>query len=212
LPCKLDQVKTSADLVTIYFLLLNSLMLSYNGLKMNRDMLDKPIKRLTRPFFERPTLLVAEELIGKVLIFKEHIGIITETEAYVGFNDPASHAFRGETPRTKIMFGKAGFSYVYLIYGMYHCLNIVTEKAGFPAGVLIRGVKLLNEPKLHLDGPGKICRHMGITKAHYGIDVTTSEELYLGCTKKTLKFTKTPRIGIKVATDRLWRFLAKPDK
>lgn len=179
---------------------------------MYKDISNKPIKRLTRAFFNRPTLQVAEELIGKVLVFKQHRGIITETEAYIGFDDPASHAFKGETPRTKIMFGKAGFSYVYLIYGMYHCLNIVTEKAGFPAAVLIRGVQLSDVSKLHLDGPGKICRHMGITKAHYGIDVATSEELYLGCIKQTLAFSKTPRIGIKVATDRLWRFLAKSEK
>ena len=179
------------------------------ALKMSKRILNKPIKRLSRAFFNRPTLLVAEELIGKVLVFRQHRGIITETEAYIGFTDPASHAYRGETPRTKIMFGKAGFSYVYLIYGMYHCLNIVTEKAGFPAGVLIRGVKLLEEPKLHLNGPGKVCRHIGITKAHYGIDVITSDELYLGCMQQTLEFSRTPRIGIKVATERLWRFLAK---
>ncbi len=169
----------------------------------------KPVKRLTSTFFERPTLLVAEELLGKVLVFKKYTGIITETEAYIGFDDPASHAFRGETPRTKIMFGEAGFSYVYLIYGMYHCLNIVTEKAGFPAAVLIRGVKLLDETGLHLDGPGKICRHMGITKAHYGINMITSNTLYIGCINQKFSFSKTPRIGIKVATDRPWRFLAK---
>lgn len=176
---------------------------------MAQSILDKPIKRLKRPFFNRPTLLVAEELIGKVLVFRDHHGIITETEAYIGFDDPASHAFRGETPRTKIMFGKAGFSYVYLIYGMYYCLNIVTEKEGFPAGVLIRGIKLLDEPRIHLDGPGKVCRYLGITKAHYGIDVTKSDELYVGCIKQRFEFLRTPRIGIKVATDRPWRFLAK---
>jgi DNA-3-methyladenine glycosylase len=176
---------------------------------MKQNSFNKSIKRLTHAFFNRPTLVVAEELLGKILVFNKHRGIITETEAYIGFNDPASHAFKGETPRTKIMFGKAGFSYVYLIYGMYYCLNIVTEKAGFPAAVLIRGIKLLDPPEMHLDGPGKICRHMGITKAQYGIDVTTSEELYLGCINQTLSFSRTPRIGIKVATDKQWRFLAK---
>ncbi len=167
------------------------------------------MKKLKRAFFNRPTLLVAEELLGKVLVFKNHQGIITETEAYIGFDDPASHAYRGETPRTKIMFGKAGFSYVYLIYGMYHCLNIITEKEGFPAGVLIRGLKLLDKTGTHLDGPGKICRHLGITKAHYGIDLATSSELYVGCINHSLQFNTTPRIGIKVAVDKPWRFIAK---
>jgi len=169
------------------------------------------MKRLKKTFFNRPTLLVAEELLGKVLVFKQYRGIITETEAYVGFDDPASHAYRGETPRSKIMFGKPGFSYVYLIYGMYHCLNIVTEKKGFPAAVLIRGIKLLDldDRDIHLNGPGKICRHLGISKAHDGLDITLGDTLYLGCMNYTLAFSKTPRIGIKVGTDKLWRFLAK---
>jgi DNA-3-methyladenine glycosylase len=167
------------------------------------------MKRLKHSFFNQSTLLVAEQLLGKVLVFKKHKGIITETEAYFGFDDPASHAFKGETPRTQLMFGKPGFSYVYLIYGMYHCLNIVTEKAGFPAAVLIRGVKLLDESALHLNGPGKICRYMGITKAQNGLDMTVDDTLYIGCNNQKFKFSKTPRIGIKVGTDKLWRFLAK---
>ncbi len=166
------------------------------------------MQKLNRDFFDRPTLVVAQELLGKVLVFKNYKGIITETEAYLGFKDPASHAAKGETPRTKIMFGQAGFSYVYLIYGMYYCLNIVTEKEGFPAAVLIRGIKLLDEANTHLDGPGKLCRHLGITKEHNGIDMTTNDELYVACIKQKLKHTKTPRIGIKVGTDKLWRFLA----
>ncbi len=166
------------------------------------------MKKLKSTFFTQPTLLVAEQLLGKVLVFKKYKGIITETEAYFGFDDPASRAFRGETPRTQLMFGKPGFSYVYLIYGMYHCLNIVTEKEGFPAAVLIRGVQLLDETGLHLNGPGKICRHMGITKIHNGLDMTTDDTFYIGCITQKLKFSKTPRIGIKAGTDKLWRFLA----
>lgn len=166
------------------------------------------IKRLKRTFFNRPTLLVAEKLLGKVLVFKNFQGIITETEAYLGFDDPASHAFKGMTPRTKIMFGKPGVSYVYFIYGKYYCLNIVTEKENYPAAVLIRGVKLLDSEGLYLDGPGKLCRHMGITKLQNGIDITNSEELFIGCINKSLKFSKTARIGIKVGLDKPWRFLA----
>lgn len=168
------------------------------------------MKRLKKAFFNRSTLLVAEELLGKVLVFKNHMGIITETEAYMGFDDPASHAFKGETPRTRWMFGEPGFSYVYLIYGMYHCFNIVTEKPGYPAAVLIRGVRLLDKTALHLNGPGKLCKYMGITKADNGLDMTTTDSLlYVGCTKQVLPFSKTSRIGIKVGTDKLWRFLAK---
>lgn len=167
------------------------------------------MKRLTRAFFNRPTLLVAEELIGKILVYKKHRGIITETEAYRGFDDPASHAYRGETPRTKVMFGKPGHAYVYLIYGMYYCLNIVTEPEGCPGGVLIRGVKLLDKSGLHLDGPGKVCRHMEITKAQYGVDIIKSPDFYMGCTKQSIEFSTSPRIGIKVGVDKHWRFLAK---
>lgn len=169
------------------------------------------MKKLKSAFFNRPTLLVAEELLGKILVFKRHKGIITETEAYMGFDDPASHAYKGETPRTKLMFGKPGFSYVYLIYGMYHCLNIVTEKAGFPAAVLIRGLKLLDEngkTGLHLNGPGKICRHLNVTIADNGLNMTTNEDLYVACVNQSLAFSQTPRIGIKVGTDKLWRFVA----
>lgn len=166
------------------------------------------IKRLKRSFFNRSTLLVAEELLGKVLVFKNFCGIITETEAYLGFDDPASHAFKGMTPRTKIMFGKPGYSYVYFIYGKYYCLNFVTEKENYPAAVLIRGIKMLDAEGLHLNGPGKLCRYMGITKLQNGIDIINSEELFIGCINKSLKFSKTTRIGIKVGTDKLWRFLA----
>src|SRR2546430_489923 len=103
-------------------------------------------KRLPRSFFVRPTLQVAEELLGKLLVFNNQRGLITETEAYIGQDDPACHAARGMTPRTQVMFGPPGFSYVYFIYGMYHCFNVVTEPEGFPAAVLIRGIKLLDEP------------------------------------------------------------------
>jgi DNA-3-methyladenine glycosylase len=167
------------------------------------------MKKLKKSFYEQPTLTVAEQLLGKVLVFKHYRGIITETEAYLGFDDPASHAFRGISPRTKVMFGAAGISYVYLIYGMYHCLNVVTENEGFPAEVLIRGLKLLDKTGLHLDGPGKICRHLGITKAHNELNLTNNNEFYIGCIQKTLPFSQTPRIGIKVGTEMPWRFLAK---
>ncbi len=164
-------------------------------------------KRLKRSFFNRPTLQVAEALLGKVVVFNGQYGIITETEAYFG-DDPASHAAKGETPRTKLMFGEAGHAYVYLIYGMYYCLNFVTEKKGFPAAVLIRGVQLLDKTNVHLNGPGKLCRYFGITKEQNGVDIIESKDLYVLDIKKTCKFSVSPRIGIKVGLDKHWRFLA----
>jgi DNA-3-methyladenine glycosylase len=166
--------------------------------------------KLNRKFFENNTLTVAKELLGKTLVFNNHQGIITETEAYIGENDPACHAAKGRTKRTEVMYGKAGFSYVYLIYGMYYCFNVVTEQQDFPAAVLIRGVKLKSEQ--HLDGPGKLCKYLGITTEHNKIDLTKSIYFYIKDNNKnqthnkSLDFIQTPRIGIKVGTEQLWRF------
>src|SRR3989344_422605 len=104
------------------------------------------MKRLNKKFFNRPTVKVAQELLGKLLIRKIGRKIIRvriiETEAYCGTRDLACHASKGLTERTKVMFGPAGFSYVYMIYGMYHCLNIVTEREGNPSAVLIRSAQI----------------------------------------------------------------------
>jgi DNA-3-methyladenine glycosylase len=93
--------------------------------------------KLRQEFFARDTVTVAQELLGQRLCFQGKSGIITETEAYVGQDDPACHAARGMTKRTEVMFGQAGVVYVYLIYGKYYCLNLVTEKLDFPAAVLV---------------------------------------------------------------------------
>lgn len=162
--------------------------------------------RLDRSFFLRPTVQVAQDLIGKRLVFRNHSGIITETEAYHQDNDPACHAYRGKTPRNAPMFGPAGYSYVYFIYGMYYCLNIVTEPEGIAAAVLIRG--LATETTL-LNGPGKICRHFMITKDHNAIDLITSDYFYICEAPLKLDFIATPRIGIRHGTDKLWRFVTR---
>ena len=161
--------------------------------------------RLTRAFFARPTQVVAQELLGKTLVFNGHKGRITETEAYVGQDDPACHAARGLTPRTRPMFGPPGHSYVYFIYGMYFCLNIVTEEEGYPAAVLIRG--LLLDDGMHENGPGKLCRALGITKEQNDIDMVTSKELYILDTPSWGEFESGPRIGIKVGLDKHWRYV-----
>ena len=156
--------------------------------------------RLTREFFLRDTLVVAQELLGKHLIFQNHQIMITETEA--------CHAARGKTPRTAVMFGNAGFSYVYLIYGMYHCLNIVTEKEGFPAAVLIRGG--VDQKTNHLiNGPGKLCRALGINKSHNAMDLILHDDFYVLDGQLGLTYQATPRIGIKVGVDKLWRYVVE---
>ena len=165
--------------------------------------------RLSRSFFSQPTLIVAQELLGKIIVFGGHKLQITETEAYLGEGDPACHASRGLTKRTAIMFGSPGFSYVYLIYGMYYCLNFVTEPEGKPAAVLIRGAIDIDS-KAFIDGPGKLCRFLGITKdKHNAIDIVKNETFYLVDVGIKPHFIQTPRVGIKLAVDKPWRFLIK---
>lgn len=116
---------------------------------------------LPRAFFDRPTLAVARELLGKFLVRKigTHTieGMITEVEAYIGPKDKASHASRGKTERTKVMFDRPGHWYIYLVYGMHHCLNIVTEKRGYPAAILIRSIE-------GISGPGRVSKYFTIDK------------------------------------------------
>ncbi|WCR53184.1 MAG: Putative 3-methyladenine DNA glycosylase [Wolbachia endosymbiont of Ctenocephalides orientis wCori] len=158
---------------------------------------------LQRSFYERPTLIVAGELLGKTLKFSHFSGIITEVEAYIGTDDPACHAARGYTNRTEVMFGMPGFSYVYFIYGMYHCLNIVTEAEGFPAAVLIRGLKLI---EADLCGPGILCKKLNITKEHNKQDLTISHEFCVYESSLKPNYICTPRIGISKGKEKFWRF------
>jgi DNA-3-methyladenine glycosylase len=163
-------------------------------------------KSLPRDFYMQSAVEVAQSLIGKILIFNDHLSIITETEAYCGFEDEASHAFRGKTKRTSIMFEEGGYSYVYFIYGMYHCLNFVAGQKDYPAAVLIRAAKLLTSTPLHINGPGKLCKLLGITREHSAIDTVNSKLLFAADGNLKLPFITTPRIGITKATDKLWRY------
>lgn len=198
-------------------------------------------KKLTRDFFDRPTLTVAKELLGKFLVRKISAdefsatcpaqnreglqrdsvlcGMITETEAYVGPRDLASHASRGRTPRTEVMFGPPGHAYIYLIYGMYYCFNIVTERDGYPAAVLIRGATLPLTTLQHsqecwsvVRGPGKLCRYFQIDKTLNRENLTTSKKLWLedrGVKIKSSQIKRGKRIGIDYAGKykyKLWRF------
>lgn len=165
--------------------------------------------KLGRDFFNRPCPEVARDLLGQMLVFKDFTGVITETESYRGIDDPASHAHRGATPRAGIMFGKPGISYVYLIYGMYYCLNIVTEDEGCASAVLIRGLKLITPINKMLDGPGKLCRELSINKTHNNIDLVTCDDFFVAKGELVTEFDITPRIGIKTGLDKLWRFIVK---
>ncbi len=173
--------------------------------------------RLKKDFFLKPTLKVARELLGKYLIYKTKtdikIGEITETEAYVGFEDKASHASKGETPRTKPMFMEGGRLYIYLIYGIYHCLNIVTEKRGYPAAVLIRKVKPVFGLNSKTDGPGKLCREFKLTKDKNLLDITQPQSpIFIADTGfKPEKILTGKRVGVDYAgtwKDKPWRFFA----
>ncbi len=172
-------------------------------------------RTLPRSFFKRPTLKVAEELLGCILVRK--IGrktfraTITEVEAYVGEDDLACHASRGRTARTETMYGEAGHAYVYLIYGMYHCLNIVTEQKDFPAAILIRGVHIEGVPARETNGPGKLCRFLEIDRSFNGHDITQGEKLWIekGTKVATKNIRASKRVGVEyagVCAEYLWRF------
>ena len=161
-------------------------------------------QRLPYKFYKRNTVEVAQDLLGKQLNVGGVTGIITETEAYRGFDDEASHAFKGITPRSAIMFGRAGHVYVYMIYGMYYCLNIVTENPGQAGAVLVRSVIVDGQ---NVIGPGKLCRHLQVTTLHNGVDLLKDKDFYLSKGFDNLPYEATKRIGIKKAVDKPWRFV-----
>jgi DNA-3-methyladenine glycosylase len=179
---------------------------------------------LPRAFFARSTALVARELLGKMLVHGRVAGMIVETEAYLGLDDPASHASRGATNRNRVMFGPPGHAYVYFIYGMYECVNAVTEPDGTPGAVLIRAVEpLCGIETMHrrrekarriedlASGPGKLTIALGITRRLNQADLTASEltvREWRGA--PPLAIDVTPRIGIRHAADWPLRFVARP--
>jgi DNA-3-methyladenine glycosylase len=168
---------------------------------------------LPASFFGRPTLEVAQALLGQTLVRRGPDGSVSghqivEVEAYTA-DDPASHAFRGPSKRAGIMFGPPGYAYVYFIYGMYHCLNAVTEQDGVAGAVLIRSVE-----GDKMDGPGKLCRQLNIDRTHNGLALFDSlSAVYIapGERKSKSQILATPRIGISKAQDRLWRYIFKGD-
>lgn len=190
-------------------------------------------KRLPPQFYLQDTVQVAQQLIGKLLCRRVDgqllSALICETEAYTGFSDKACHSYRGSSPRTRVMFEMGGRAYVYLIYGMYSCLNITTREEGIPEAVLIRAacpvegietmmqlrqskkpIKSLKERNL-LSGPGRLCDGLGITREDNGV-LLTSEELFLceGISVPPEQIAATERINIDYAQEAkefLYRFV-----
>jgi len=185
---------------------------------------------LSRSFYERPTVEVARELLGKLLVRTgpvERVARIVEVEAYLGVKDQASHARRGPTPRAAIMFGPPGHLYVYLIYGMHHCMNVVTERDGVAGAVLLRAAEPLElaepgrtssvpVPRMErpLSGPGKLCAGLGITRADNGLDLTAGPLVIAPDPRPAravgpLRIKRSARIGVDYAgawAGRLLRF------
>ena len=194
--------------------------------------------KLPRDFYERDTLKVTKELLGKDLVHNSPEGItigkIVEVEAYIGPQDPASHAYKGRrTKRTEIQFGPGGYAYIYQIYGNHFCFNVVTQKIGMPEVILIRalepikGIELMakrrgfdkvTEKNLKdlTNGPSKSCRAMSIDKSLYGINLC-GDTICIASPNPKLEFelVSTPRINIDYAGKAKyysWRFLIKNNR
>jgi DNA-3-methyladenine glycosylase len=181
-----------------------------------------PVGRLPRAFYARPALIVAPDLLGLWLVHDgptgRRSGRIVEVEAYVGVDDLASHASKGRTGRTGVMFGPPGHAYVYLIYGMHHCFNVVTDSDGEAGAVLVRALE--PDPVMvaegvggRTDGPGRLCRTLGIDRTHNTLDLTAEAHGPLRLERRlgppVTEVATSPRIGVDYAgawAARPWRF------
>ncbi|KTD47720.1 DNA-3-methyladenine glycosylase [Legionella quateirensis] len=175
------------------------------------------MQKLPKEFYQRDTIQVAKDLLGKVLVHDDEgmkrIGKIVEVEAYLGQQDLASHSSKGITKRTEVMYGPAGFAYIYLIYGMYYCTNVVTEKEGIGSAVLIRALEPVQNTIGRTQGPGLLSRAMNIDKRFNRHDLT-GDTFYIADANDQTLFTimEKPRIGVHYAkdwTDKLLRFYIK---
>jgi len=181
--------------------------------------------RLDRVFFSRYTPDVARDLLGCVLVRRLNgrrlAGRIVEVEAYRGAEDPASHAYRGVTERTRIMFGEAGYAYVFFVYGNHYCLNFTTERKGEAGAVLIRaaeplgGIDVMKErrgiydSRALMSGPGKLTQAMGIDLSLNGEDLIKSRNLYVLRGRTELDIMDSPRVGLSAGKETPWRFFVR---
>ena len=162
------------------------------------------MRKLGRTFYDRDTIAVARELLGKYLVHAsrgvERIGRIVEVEAYLGPHDLAAHSSKGLTERTKVMFGPPGHAYVYLIYGMYHCMNVVTEEEGHGSAVLLRAIEPVKNVTGRTQGPGLLCQAMHIGQRLNAHDLL-SDDFYIAAPPRSehLGIVKGPRVGVGYA-------------
>jgi DNA-3-methyladenine glycosylase len=160
-------------------------------------------RTLSRDFYIRNTETVALELLGKHLVHRSanrvRIGRIVEVEGYLGPHDPASHSARGKTPRTRVMFGPPGYAYVYLIYGIHHCMNVVTEPEGHGAAVLLRALEPVYGIESRTNGPGLLCRAMGIDRRRNGCDLCGDVLFIAEADIEPFAVMRRPRIGVDYA-------------
>lgn len=164
------------------------------------------MQKLPREFYQRETTEVAKSLLGQYLVHRsqgiERVGKIVEVEAYLGQHDLASHSSKGRTKRTEVMFGPPGFSYVYLIYGIHHCFNVVTDFPG--AAVLIRAIEPMLNISGRTQGPGLLCRAMGLDRQHNAHDLL-SDDLFVAkadnLEQVEQQIIETPRIGVHYAKE-----------
>jgi DNA-3-methyladenine glycosylase len=172
--------------------------------------------RLQRAFYARPCLMVAPDLVGCYLVHGTHVGRIVEVEAYVHEEDQACHARFGRTARAATLYGPPGHAYVFLIYGMHNCFNVVCEPKHSPAAVLIRALEPVTPMPHRTDGPGKLCRALAITRVHNGADLVGSPTLYLERRGRTRpRVVATARIGVEYAGEwalKPWRFVDADSK
>jgi DNA-3-methyladenine glycosylase len=185
--------------------------------------------RLQRSFYARPSTDVAPDLLGRVLVRRLEGGTrlaarIVETEAYQQ-DDPASHSFRGRTPRNGVMFGPAGYLYVYFTYGMHHCMNVVTGADGVGSAVLLRAAEPLegldemarlrgHRPARELcSGPARLCAAFGVDRSHDGTDLVAAGSMWVepGDGGGAGPVTAGVRVGISAGLDRAWRFSIEGD-
>ena len=177
------------------------------------------LRPLVRTFYARDSVVVARDLLGRLLVRQLDgetlVGRIVEAEAY-GRDDPASHAYRGQTRRNVSMFGPPGHAYVYVSHGIHHCLNVVARA---PSAVLIRAVEPLRghasmserrglaDDRLLCAGPGRLCQAFGISLAEDGADLTAGDGIWVGRGRRVGDAVTTARVGVTLAADRAWRFV-----
>ncbi|MBD3312785.1 DNA-3-methyladenine glycosylase [archaeon] len=161
--------------------------------------------KVNKSFYTRDSLIVARELLGKEIVYKDKEALIVETEAYTT-NDPGSHAYKKRTKRNSVMYEEGGRLYVYLCYGMYNLMNIVTDKKGVPSAVLIRAVEPLNfEAKTN--GPGLLTKALGISREHNGLEIGKEFMIKKGIKPRVV--VQTTRVGLSRGSELPYRFYIK---